>query len=101
MKKGSCLLNVGRGNAIDPDGLYKVLSEGWLKAAALDVTEPEPLPADDKLWGLGNIIITPHCAGGNSLATTSYRFLNIASENIKHYLNGEEFVNVVDKKLGY
>jgi phosphoglycerate dehydrogenase-like enzyme len=101
MKKGSCILNVGRGNAIDPEGLYKVLAEGHLKAAALDVTDPEPLPADDRLWGLDNIIITPHVAGGSSLATTSYRFLAIAAENIKHYLNGEALINIVDKKLGY
>ncbi len=63
MKKGAYLINVGRGNAIDPDGLYKVLKDGHLGGCGLDVTEPEPLPADSPLWELENLVITPHVAG--------------------------------------
>ena len=63
MKKGAYLINVGRGNAIDPDGLYKALKDGHLGGCGLDVTEPEPLPADSPLWDLENLVITPHVAG--------------------------------------
>ena len=101
MKKGSCILNVGRGNAIDPDGLYNVLSEGWLKAAALDVTEPEPLPEGDRFWSLDNIIITPHVAGNMTLPWTVNRIVELFLEDLENYCNGKPLRRRIDPQRGY
>ncbi len=101
MKKGAYILNVGRGSAIDPEALYKMLTEDWLGGAALDVTEPEPLPAESPLWDLKNMIITPHAAGNFWLASTFERLLVICGKNLRSYLNGEPMIHVVDKELGY
>ena len=101
MKKGAYLINVGRGNAIDPDGLYKVLKEGHLGGCGLDVTEPEPLPADSPLWDLGNLVITPHVAGNFYLAETFERIVKIAGENLSAWANGTPYRNVVDFTTGY
>ena len=70
MKKGAYLINVGRGNAIDPAALKAVLKDGHLGGCGLDVTEPEPLPPEDELWAMDNVVITPHVAGNFFLAET-------------------------------
>lgn len=101
MKKGAYLINVGRGNAIDPDALKKVLEEGHLGGCGLDVTEPEPLPADSPLWDLGNLVITPHVAGNFFLQETFERIVRIAGENLNAWANGKEYRNVVDFATGY
>ena len=101
MKKGAFILNVGRGTAIDLEALYKVLSEGYLGGAALDVTEPEPLPEGSPLWDLKNIIITPHSAGNFGLSSTFDRLMKIVARNLRHYLNSEPLENIVNTKLGY
>jgi len=95
MKPASFLLNAGRGNAIDADALKKVLREGRLKAAALDVTDPEPLPADDELWSMENVFITPHVAGGLWLPETLNRITKIAGDNLAAWLGGRPLKNVV------
>jgi phosphoglycerate dehydrogenase-like enzyme len=66
MKDGALLINVARGRVVDTDALYQELKGGRI-SAAVDVTDPEPLPADHPLWGLKNILITPH-VGGDSQA---------------------------------
>ena len=101
MKKGAYLINVGRGNAIDPDGLYKVLKDGHLGGCGLDVTEPEPLPADSPLWELENLVITPHVAGNFFLPETFERVIRIAGENLAAWANGTPYRNVVDFTTGY
>ena len=101
MKKGAYLINVGRGNAIDPEALLKVLKEGKLGGCGLDVTEPEPLPADSPLWDLENLVITPHVAGNFFLPETFERIVRIAGENLAAWANGTEFRNVVDFSTGY
>lgn len=101
MKKGSYLINVGRGNAIDPKALLKVMNEGHLGGCGLDVTEPEPLPADDPLWDCGNVVITPHVAGNFFLQETFERIVRIAGGNLEAWANGRAFRNVVDFKTGY
>ncbi len=101
MKKGAYLINVGRGSSIDPDGLHAVMSEGYLGGCALDVTEPEPLPADDPLWDMDNVLITPHVAGSYFLAETLERIVKIAGENLELYLKGEPLKNQVDFETGY
>lgn len=101
MKQDAFLINVGRGNAIDPAALKKVLADGHLKGVALDVTEPEPLPADDELWGIERVLITPHSASNFSLPGTKDRAVKTAAENLKRFLAGEPLLEVVDRSLGY
>ena len=101
MKQGAYLINVGRGNAIDPDALEEALRSGHLGGAGLDVTEPEPLTAESPLWDFDNVIITPHVAGGFFLPATFERVVNISVENLNAYVNGKAFTHVVDRKKGY
>ena len=98
MKKGAYLVNVGRGNAIDPDALYRALISGQLAGCGLDVTEPEPLPAESPLWDLDQMLITPHVAGNFFLSETFERIVRIAGENLKAWANHEPFRNVVDRR---
>ncbi len=95
MKQGAFLVNAGRGTAIDLAALKKLLQENRLGGAALDVTEPEPLPADDPLWDMDNVIITPHVAGQLLLPETLSRIVRIAAENIGHWIKGEPLRNLV------
>ncbi|KFI94334.1 D-2-hydroxyacid dehydrogenase [Bifidobacterium stellenboschense] len=93
--KSTCvLLNAGRGNAVDPRALAAALAEDQLHGAGLDVTEPEPLPADSPLWDEPHCLITPHVAGGNHLEVTERRIIAIALENVRRYAAGEPFTNV-------
>ncbi|MBX3002194.1 MAG: D-2-hydroxyacid dehydrogenase [Caldilineaceae bacterium] len=99
MKPGAYIVNIGRGKIIDQDALIRALREGWIAGAGLDVTDPEPLPADSPLWAMENVIITAHYSG----LTPYYdeRALEIFLDNLKRYRAGEEMRNVVDKGLGY
>lgn len=101
MKPNAYLLNVGRGNAIDSTGLKKVLADGLLAGVALDVTEPEPLPADDELWGYERVFITPHISGQLFLPETLNRIVGIAAENLQAWLTGQPLIKVVNRELGY
>lgn len=101
MKKEAYFINVGRGNAVDQDALFDALSSGHLAGAAIDVTDPEPLPSDSKLWKAPNIFITPHVSGGFHLKETHDRIVRIAAENIKHLINDEPLISVVDMETGY
>lgn len=101
MKADACLINVGRGSAIDHAALKRVLADGHLRAVALDVTEPEPLPADDALWGIERVFITPHVASRFLLPGTMERAVQIAADNLARFLAGEALTNVVDRNLGY
>ena len=92
-------MNIGRGPIVDTDALVAALESGHLAGAALDVTDPEPLPADHVLWTMDNVIITPHVASTASL--TGERRWNIIRENVRRFATGDDFVNVVDKKTGY
>lgn len=101
MKKGSYLINDGRGNAIDFQALKAVLDEGLLAGAALDVTDPEPLPADDPLWDYRNVLLTPHIAGGFLLPRTVDQIADIVSSNLSSYLKGEPLRHLVSREMGY
>lgn len=101
MKQSAILLNVGRGSAIDTEALCDLLESGHLAGAGLDVTDPEPLPADHRLWKIRNVIITPHVSGGYELKITRDRMNAIAIDNLRRYLNDEPLRNVVDLDLGY
>lgn len=101
MKEGAVLLNVGRGSAVDSDALYDAITAGHLYGAAIDVTDPEPLPADHKLWKLDNMVITPHISGDFHLQETHDRIVRIACENLRAYLKGGKLKNQVDFNTGY
>ena len=101
MKKTAVFLNCGRGGAVAPEVLYAALTEGQIAAAGIDVCEPEPLPADSPLWGLDNLLITPHVAGEYHLAETFERIVDIAAHNVAACLRGEPPRNIVDFATGY
>ncbi len=101
MKDTALFINCGRGNAVASDVLYRALSEHKIAAAAVDVTEIEPLPAESPLWALDNLVITPHISGGFHLPETFERIVDIAAENLAAYAQGRELRNVVDFATGY
>jgi lactate dehydrogenase-like 2-hydroxyacid dehydrogenase len=97
MKPTAILINTSRGPVVDPDALYHALKEGQIAYAALDVTEPEPLPADHKLLELPNLIVAPHIAS----ATVSSRNLmaSRAAQNLLAGLRGEPLPYCVNKEV--
>ena len=101
MKSSAFFINCGRGNAVDSNVLLHALQNGEIAAAAADVTDPEPLPADHPLWKQKNMVITPHVAGGFHLPHTFERIVDIACENLVHWINGEQYRNVIDFETGY
>jgi len=101
MKKDAVLINVGRGSAIDTEALCDALEAGQLLGAALDVTEPEPLPDGHRLWKIKNAVITPHISGGFSLTDTKDRIVEIAAANLDALINGKSLVNIIDISKGY
>ena len=101
MKKTAILLNVGRGSAVVTDDLIKVMNEGHLKAACLDVMEPEPLPKGHPLWTTERVYITPHISGGFREGNNYESVMDTAINNVSLILQGKEPVHIVDRKLGY
>jgi phosphoglycerate dehydrogenase-like enzyme len=99
MKPSAYFINVSRGWLVDSTALVSALKESRIAGAALDVTEPEPLPADHPLWTAGNIIITSHSSAVS--AGTTQRCMELFCENVRRYVNGLPLLNVVDKKRGY
>lgn len=93
------LVNVGRGRLVETDALVQALREGWIAGAALDVTEPEPLPAGHPLWSLDNCLITPHVAG--PLAAAHEPFAARVRENVERYARRLPLIGLVDPSLGY
>lgn len=101
LRESAIVLNVGRGTAIDTEALCDALYAGKIGGAALDVTDPEPLPADHPLWDAPNTVITPHISGGFSLPETLEQIVDLFAENLRHYLAGEQLENIVDFSTGY
>lgn len=93
MKQTAILVNVGRGDGVDCAALAEALKAGKLWGAALDVTEPEPLPEGHPLWDCPNLLLTPHTAGGDRMDATVRRIAALALDNLKRYLAGEELRN--------
>lgn len=94
MKPGSYFINVARGRIVDTDALVSSLRSGRLSGAALDVTEPEPLPAYHPLWTLPNVIITPHAAAIWRLALKHRK--ELLFENLRRFSAGEPLLNILD-----
>jgi phosphoglycerate dehydrogenase-like enzyme len=101
MKQDAVLINVGRGSAVDTEALCDALENGRLSGAALDVTDPEPLPGEHRLWSIPNAVITPHVSGGFSLQETHDRIIKICADNLEAFLEGKSLKNVVDLSTGY
>ena len=98
MKPDTVLVNCGRGNLYDSEVLYEVLNKKIIKAAAADVFEVEPLPAESKLYDLENFVVTPHIAGFFHLASAKEEFLDLICENLRRYINNEELKYVVAER---
>jgi len=95
MKRTAFLINIGRGMTVRLDDLVAALRDGVIRGAGLDVFEIEPLPGDHALWGLSNVVLTPHVA-----ATGPYlnkRRYEVLLENARRFSAGKPLVNVVDK----
>ena len=101
MKETAILLNVGRGNAVVTEDLIRVMKEGRLRAACLDVMDPEPLPKGHPLWTAPRVYITPHVSGGYQAGMNYSRVIDTAIRNLTLVLNGEPPIHEVDRKLGY
>lgn len=99
MKRGAYLVNIARGRIVRTDALLAALEEGRLAGACLDVTDPEPLPADHPLWSRSDVVITPHVAARAAL--TEERQWRLFRENYGRFGEGRPLLNVVDKQAGY
>lgn len=95
LKDDAILLNCGRGSVLDHDALAALMQGGKLWGAALDVTQPEPLPQDSPLWQIPNLLITPHVAGGMRLEHTRRACIELAQENLRRFQAGEPLKNLV------
>ncbi len=99
MKPGAYFINIGRGKSVVTEDLMAALNNEEIAGAALDVTDPEPLPADHPLWKMPNVIITPHNSAPSD--QMMQRFWTLVRENLRRYTAGEPMLNVVDIKRGY
>jgi phosphoglycerate dehydrogenase-like enzyme len=93
MKPGALLVNAARGPVVDTEALIQALNEARIRAA-VDVTDPEPLPPGHPLWKAPNLLITPHVAGASGQYIK--RALKLASDQAQRYARGEPLINVVD-----
>jgi D-3-phosphoglycerate dehydrogenase len=102
MKEGALLVNMARGPLVDSDALAEAIASGHLAGAVMDVTSPEPLPADHPLWNFPQVLITPHVGG-----QIRWRFddvCDIFCENVRRYSAGEPLINRLSpegKRLGF
>lgn len=97
MKPTAVLVNAARGGVVDPKALYEALRDGEIAYAALDVTEPEPIPEDDPLLSLPNCIVVPHIASA-SVATRT-KMATMAAENLLAGLRGDPLPNCVNPEV--
>ena len=99
MKPNAVIVNIARGGVIDQEALIRALKAGTIQGAVVDVTDPEPLPSENELWTLPNVLITPHVSGG----TPRYmeRAVGVFIDNLGRYVAGEPLRNVVDVERGY
>lgn len=100
-KPGVVLLNVGRGNVFDTDALCDALESGHVGGAGLDVTDPEPLPPDHRLWRIENALVTPHISGFYHLEHTRRLIVERAAENLRRLEEGLPIISQVDRETGY
>ncbi len=94
---GAALIHAGRGQQLDQSALIDALSIGHLSGAVLDVTDPEPLPADHPLWRHPGVIITPHIASVTQPETAAMAVI----DNIRRHKNGLDPIGLIDRSRGY
>lgn len=99
MKPGVFIADVSRGGVVDQSALLAALETGHVAAAALDVFETEPLPADSPLWDIENVIISPHCA--SVYAGWEKASFDLFLHNLARWTVGEDLINVVNPSRGY
>jgi phosphoglycerate dehydrogenase-like enzyme len=99
MKPGAYFINVGRGKSVVTGDLVEALNSQRIGGAALDVTDPEPLPLNHPLWTAKNVFITPHISASSD--EQMGRYWLVVRENLRRYVNGERMLSVVDLKRGY
>jgi phosphoglycerate dehydrogenase-like enzyme len=99
MPSHAWLVNVARGRHVDTDALVTALEQGTIGGAALDVTDPEPLPEGHPLWSLPNVIVTPHV--GNTPEMGIELLWARVRENVARYTRGEDLLGPVHVELGY
>ena len=97
MKPTAILVNAARGPVVDTDALVRALTEGWIASAALDVTDPEPLPPSHALYALPNCLILPHI--GSATHGTRKRMAEMACENLLAGLEGRRLPNCVNPEV--
>lgn len=98
-KKGAVFINAGRGQSVVQDDLIVALQSGQLSGAGLDVTVPEPLPADHPLWDCENVLITSHSLGLSP--EKAEKQLSLLADNLQRFKEGQHLQNIVNRKLGY
>eukprot|EP00656_Telonema_subtile_P030360 TRINITY_DN3334_c0_g1_i10.p2 TRINITY_DN3334_c0_g1~~TRINITY_DN3334_c0_g1_i10.p2 ORF type:complete len:110 (-),score=21.68 TRINITY_DN3334_c0_g1_i10:267-596(-) len=96
MKSSSLLVNVARGKVVNTDALVRALQQNEIAMAALDVTEPEPLPAEHPLLALPNVVLTPHL--GTATKQSRLRMLRMAIQNLEAGLEGKELPYCVNNE---
>lgn len=96
---GAALINIARGAVVDQTALVEALRSGHLRGAALDVFATEPLPPDDPLWTMPNVIISPHSA--STADAENEKLTRLFCDNLKRYLAGEPLLNVLDIQKMY
>lgn len=101
MKKSAIVINVGRGPVVDEAALIRALQDKKIAGAALDVFEEEPVPPDNPLWDMPNVLISPHCTDRTDDPDWLDLSMQVFVENFDHYVKGEPLINVVDKRAGY
>lgn len=100
MKRGAGFINMSRGGLVDVNALAYNLREGQLSGAVIDVTLPEPLPADSPIWDTPNLIITPHVLS-DDIEQYVPRTLDIFFDNVRRHIAGQPLRNVVDLEREY
>jgi phosphoglycerate dehydrogenase-like enzyme len=99
LRPGAYVVNVGRGSVIETKSMVDSLSSGRLGGAGIDVVEPEPLPESSPLWGMDNVIISPHVGAQSPLRIPVT--IDLFCQNINRFLEGKPLLNQVDKTLGF
>jgi phosphoglycerate dehydrogenase-like enzyme len=99
MRRHAVLIDVSRGGVVDDRALADALAAGTIAGAALDVADPEPLPADSPLWTMENVLISPHVSG--SSAAFNQRAVDLFLDNLERFHRGEPLRHVVDPERGY
>ena len=94
LPEGAVLINIARGLVVDQEALIASLESGHLRGAALDVFTPEPLPADNPLWDMPQVIISPHSASTSD--TENHKITRLFCDNLQRFLKGDDLLNILD-----